>query len=563
MMSLRFLSLLTLVLGCTTLPPAAGFEDIRALYGDRVPLVCPRICLPRRNPAGIRWTFRSKPAPSGNSTDVCIPTNDDKLIIEGVTLADEGDYHCHGVDDRPSYYSSCTFQLTVQVPVLKAIMSADDGPFLKDGETILIQEDDSKSFQCYSFGAKPAATITWFLSDTPVRREVPTFSYPSHSSPGRYDTSSELKLSRVTIPEFSNKSLKCMATGAGSSTVSVTITIQVYVPLERPMIREKVNVTLSRSWRSILLTCSASNSFPPASLHWSVIEGNATVRKLFPNHRPTRDPNAFALTRKGRSLVDKDSYLCDVRATLNQADKYDVTSHLFLMVDGRDDGKGITCHASSSIAEISPLRSQATELHIKSPPINLRTNWSLEQVVEGARIAIECEAVGANPRPANFVYWVRGDNGRRAQRSNKLDGVGSTANGSSSVLVFSNVTRSDAGPYKCVADNGIGAVELSSRIYVDVIYKPSIVTKQAAYNLQHDRVNITCIAEGHPPPSIKWTNPNPLNQTEERIHGTTTIGRVSIALDRSLRQTGVSEVMCIAYNILGNDEVSIAIDTSE
>ena len=58
-----------------------------------------------------------------------------------------------------------------------------------------------------------------------------------------------------------------------------------------------------------------------------------------------------------------------------------------------------------------------------------------EIVIEGGNVTVTCNAFGF---PAPTVYWVRTSNG---DRFNKTE------------VVFTNIRRSEAGEYKCVASN--------------------------------------------------------------------------------------------------------------
>ena len=58
-----------------------------------------------------------------------------------------------------------------------------------------------------------------------------------------------------------------------------------------------------------------------------------------------------------------------------------------------------------------------------------------EMVIEGGNVTLTCNATGF---PALTVYWVKTSNGDRFNRTE---------------LVFTNISRSEAGEYTCVASN--------------------------------------------------------------------------------------------------------------
>ena len=74
-----------------------------------------------------------------------------------------------------------------------------------------------------------------------------------------------------------------------------------------------------------------------------------------------------------------------------------------------------------------------------------------EAVIEGQNVTLSCNASGF---PLPTVYWVKTSN---ADRINKTE------------LLFTNISRSDAGEYKCVASNQCNtSTELAE---VDVLCK--------------------------------------------------------------------------------------------
>ena len=79
-----------------------------------------------------------------------------------------------------------------------------------------------------------------------------------------------------------------------------------------------------------------------------------------------------------------------------------------------------------------------------------------EMVIEGGNVTMTCSASGF---PAPTVYWVKTSNG---DRFNKTE------------LIFTNISRSEAGEYTCVASNPCNATtELAE---VDVLCKFIAIT---------------------------------------------------------------------------------------
>ena len=78
-----------------------------------------------------------------------------------------------------------------------------------------------------------------------------------------------------------------------------------------------------------------------------------------------------------------------------------------------------------------------------------------EMVIEGGNVTMTCSASGF---PARTVYWVKRSNG---DRFNKTE------------LVFTNISRSEAGEYTCVASSLCTSTELAE---VDVLCKFIAIT---------------------------------------------------------------------------------------
>ena len=82
-------------------------------------------------------------------------------------------------------------------------------------------------------------------------------------------------------------------------------------------------------------------------------------------------------------------------------------------------------------------------------------------VLEGQNVTLSCNASGF---PAPTVYWVKTSNGNCFNKAE---------------LVFTNISRSEAGEYKCVASNP-SCNTTTELAYVDVQCKPFAIT---SYNI--------------------------------------------------------------------------------
>ncbi|XP_074634404.1 hemicentin-1-like isoform X2 [Acropora palmata] len=102
-----------------------------------------------------------------------------------------------------------------------------------------------------------------------------------------------------------------------------------------------------------------------------------------------------------------------------------------------------------------------------------------ETVIEGQNVTLTCNASGF---PTPTVYWVKTSNGDRFNETE---------------LVFTNISRSEAGEYTCVASNLCTSTEV---VEVDVLFPPEIVklvpSKTTA--CQGEIVTFSCSANSNP-----------------------------------------------------------------
>ncbi|XP_044180198.1 fibroblast growth factor receptor 3-like [Acropora millepora] len=103
-----------------------------------------------------------------------------------------------------------------------------------------------------------------------------------------------------------------------------------------------------------------------------------------------------------------------------------------------------------------------------------------EVVIEGGNVTLTCNASGF---PAPTVYWVKTSNGDRFNETE---------------LVFTNISRSEAGKYKCVASNPCNtATELAD---VDVQFPPEMVkiVSSKITVCQGEIITFNCSANSNP-----------------------------------------------------------------
>ncbi|CAC5364487.1 Protein eyes shut homolog,Neurogenic locus Notch protein,Neurogenic locus notch homolog protein 3,Protein eyes shut,Protocadherin Fat 4,Delta-like protein C,Neurogenic locus notch homolog protein 1,Fibropellin-3,Protein crumbs homolog 2,Sushi, nidogen and EGF-like domain-containing protein 1,Protein jagged-1a,Sushi, von Willebrand factor type A, EGF and pentraxin domain-containing protein 1,Protein jagged-2,Neurogenic locus notch homolog protein 2,Protein crumbs homolog 1,Protein jagged-1,Protein jagged-1b len=135
---------------------------------------------------------------------------------------------------------------------------------------------------------------------------------------------------------------------------------------------------------------------------------------------------------------------------------------------------------------------KVVHIMVKAKPQKLHTApliYALSMVEENyyGDANLECNVTGY---PAPSITW---------KYNNKV------LHSSGNILIVHNVTNTTAGYYTCIATNDAGTSQ--ANVLLKVIYDiTQIVTppKTALIMTGHSH-NFTCIATGHPPPSIKWS----------------------------------------------------------
>ncbi|CAK1546024.1 unnamed protein product [Leptosia nina] len=201
-----------------------------------------------------------------------------------------------------------------------------------------------------------------------------------------------------------------------------------------------------------------------------------------------------------------------------------------------------------------PMKSQLGYLDIVVPPDILDRGTSTDQTVrEGASISLTCAATGS-PQP--MINW-------RREHSKMIP----LANGSQvtslegPVLNISRVSKQHAGPYLCIASNGVPPT-VSKRIMLTVEFPPVITIRNQLVGaaLGTDLV-LECETEAYPKPVSYWSREDgeivPIGGSLEpqRIAGTyRSILRLPL---RRIKNTDYGAYKCVSKNSLGDTEGTI------
>ncbi|KAM4877074.1 muscle, skeletal receptor tyrosine-protein kinase isoform 7-T7 [Thomomys bottae] len=169
-----------------------------------------------------------------------------------------------------------------------------------------------------------------------------------------------------------------------------------------------------------------------------------------------------------------------------------------LSVEDSDDGI-YCCIANNGVggaAESCGALQVKMKPKITRPPINVK-------IIEGLKAVLPCTTMG-NPKPA--VSWIKGDSTLRENSRIAVLESGS--------LRIHNVQKEDAGQYRCVAKNSLGAaysklvkleVEEESEPEQDTKVFARILRAPESHNVTFGSfVTLRCTATGIPVPTISW-----------------------------------------------------------
>ena len=116
------------------------------------------------------------------------------------------------------------------------------------------------------------------------------------------------------------------------------------------------------------------------------------------------------------------------------------------------------------------------------------------------------------------------------------------------VLEFKPITRGQAGPYLCSAENSVGRSSTEQTI-VDVLFGPTILTTEPRVERSvtvHNRTVLRCHAEGNPQPKFQWLQRLPQEQVVKR-------GYESELVIEDAGYSDQGEYTCRAINTVGGD----------
>jgi len=167
-----------------------------------------------------------------------------------------------------------------------------------------------------------------------------------------------------------------------------------------------------------------------------------------------------------------------------------------------------------------------------------------QTITTGGSVLFQCRTVTGIPTPK--VTWTREDRRPMGQNAEILSG---------GVLRITRVTGSEAGRYKCTAENEAGRIEAFATLTIHQM--PSIqMSPQGSVIIPLGRpLSIRCTATGEPTPAIKW---NKVGSTTRQVGSSSPTFEI-----RSVTKQDEGTYACVASNAAGEVEEWLQVIVSE
>ncbi|XP_038064817.1 hemicentin-2-like [Patiria miniata] len=531
--------------------------------------------------ASFSWTLDGEEITS-DSTSTTESTDGWTNRTSSITVHTTGSQHrqvllCRVSNEDGHVGISTSVMLFVKVPPKASSMLLYDTDGTRLQDVVEIDQDTPMAIRCEIQGTRPSPMIEWFLNDVSQSTEGP----PSGGGDGLVNTTDTWTFT----PNRTNhrQEVKCVASTAESQPPLpfVEVTLIVNGPPDTPMIIGSLSMIEDTP---IYLECQASLGFPSDwSLHWfngddplpsygtiSIPQDDRytfTTTLLF---TPVKDNNRDTL----RCAAQRDEWPVSPESSLGPLDVQYCTRMVSMtgcprrVVSGDTVSLSCVTESSNPATNLTLMRDDAELTNQPQPAITdgdydgnvtrldlttgvltraddgavymcCTTNTGCSAVCdsctlnvpyrpyfseptanppgpldEGAYVILSCSA-DANPMPADFITW---------ERVGSPDSLPSVYSDGTSTLTLRNISRAQAGWYRCSGNNGVPPVAYSKKIGVAVHYGVTITNKETDNVVEAndgDNALLVCEAKGNPLPIITWTGP-----TDALITNQTDPGRI-------------------------------------
>ncbi|XP_043226216.1 hemicentin-2-like, partial [Amphibalanus amphitrite] len=455
-----------------------GLPEVTVVAGQRARLPCPQLSDRQRASVSLVIWYKDDmqtPIYSFDSRDGRPPLHwsdhgvlgearatyrpeENQLILHDVRPADQGRFRCR-IDFRRIPTVTGDVRLGVIVPPSAPIIRNSTGHILANNSQQALTEGERLWLSCEVKEGYPRPRISWLVQN--VSGVVVTA--------GTAVARGTSVMSELVLPEVRRADLRtnvtCSAENSNSTEPSAgTVTLDVYFrPLRVRLQGEDGPLSAGKQYEYV---CRSSGSRPAATLTWYL--NNAAL------------PNG-----KQHESADRGTSI----------------STIHLRPDLGDQGKTLSCRAHNPKMDRSKFIEDSRRLNIRFPPkvaLRLSPMISADDVREGMDVFFDCE-VRSNPPPSRVTWLHEGEEVVMDKKRGVI--VSSTS------LVLQNVTRRQAGSYRCHAVNTEGE-STSKPTALRVMYAPVCADSQRlVYGVSRgEQVSVLCRVDSDPPPSnFGWT----------------------------------------------------------
>ncbi|XP_058054565.1 hemicentin-1 [Anopheles bellator] len=393
-----------------------------------------------------------------------------RLIFRSVEIADEDTYLCETTFLEPSELceNSGAYSVALNVYAVPSVITLQDGNrnSIKNGSHIgPMREGQDLQVVCEVYGARPEPVISWHRSGRVVRD---TLVVEEHNGLYTVKSTLSLTLSRQELGATYNCRVEMKE-------LHLTVDNQFHIDLQvRPT---KINLSgvehHTVQGTKVLLQCQVSGARPAANMTWY---------------------------NSSKLITEESSEMTSIntKTYLQNDGTFETISQMIFTATRFENGASMRCEADNIVMREDldrPLHDTLT-LEVMYPPV-VSVKPDNITVNETQDFLIFCD-YEANPASLESVKWYRN------QQEIKVSGARyEGGNPEQTALLVKNSTRHDIGAYTCELSNSIGFDVSDNEVFVDVIYKPTVMLTMDPDTpvIENDQANITLlcnIVDGNP-----------------------------------------------------------------
>ncbi|XP_066280986.1 kin of IRRE-like protein 1 isoform X1 [Branchiostoma lanceolatum] len=356
-----------------------------------------------------------------------------------------------GMDSRRTEWAFLVILL-----VLSRVVKVHAVSYRVRPESMAVREGQTATLRCAFVGLTAQSVVFWegppnFAVISTGREVDPRYTrHRITGDPARGEYHLEIK----DVDILEEGGYRCSTLGV---TEKAEVNLNVVVPMKKPPKIKGRDVTYTAG-QPMTLTCVATEGNPLPRLRWF----NAT--KLL--QQTSENAMAEVVSSVSLDLV------------IPEAARW-------------DHGKNVTCVADQGFPDLTTTMASSTILNVHYPPL-VRSRRQTLRATEGETLDLSCD-VDSNPPAA--VSW------------RKIDGeIPGNAENRGNELRLPKLSRSAAGGYKCLANNGIMPSGEGS-ITLIVLYPPRITSgfeDKTSALAGGEGFSLRCEAEGYPKPRVRW-----------------------------------------------------------